>query len=273
MVAGPVADPYKVLGLTHEASQDDIKRAYRKLAMKLHPDRLTRMNASPEEMQEATAKFAQVSAAYSLLTDEQRKREYDHIYKFGGYDDLIETTAQKPPLAPYRSRSFGSKPPNKRESRSKGIGYAISDPLAFILTGGKMRSTTVAGIQIPSRFNISPNSPDGGFRVAFSNGHIQESPSGTMTYVSKNTQFVRGKKFSRVETVTVHKDGRKEVVIEGDDYIERRVQAAPKGGKRQPQKDDDLTHSEETPWYINTWYSLRDNLQMCSNPCGAISVR
>ena len=53
-----VADPYKALGLGHDASKDDIKKAYRSLAMKLHPDRLTRNQASEEEMHEATTKPA-----------------------------------------------------------------------------------------------------------------------------------------------------------------------------------------------------------------------
>ena len=45
-----VADPYQTLGLGHDASKEDIKKAYRGLAMRLHPDRLTRNGASEEEI-------------------------------------------------------------------------------------------------------------------------------------------------------------------------------------------------------------------------------
>lgn len=80
-------DPYKVLGLGHDASPSQIKVTYRKLALKYHPDRQTRRqsdgNASPDD---ATDKFVEIAAAYALLSDPLRKREYDHLYKFGAFD-------------------------------------------------------------------------------------------------------------------------------------------------------------------------------------------
>lgn len=63
-------DPYKVLGLTRQASQDDIQKAYRRLAKKHHPD-LNPGDRSAEE------KFKQVSAAYDLLGDEEKRRRFD----------------------------------------------------------------------------------------------------------------------------------------------------------------------------------------------------
>jgi hypothetical protein len=268
-----VADPYMALELPHEASNDEIKKTYRKLAMKFHPDRLMRINASPEQMQEASTKFASISSAYSLLADEQRKREYDHIYKFGGYD-LPEKT-QRPKVAPAAeapSEQYNANSTSK--PRPKGIGYAFHDPLAFILSQGKVRSTSVAGVQIPSRFHMAHNPPNDGFRVAFSNGEMKESPSGTLNCVSKTTQFVRGKKFSRVETTTIHPDGRKEVVIEGDDYIERRYSAAPKRKRTACQAGEKgLSHTTgDVPWYMSAWNGVKDSLLMCHNPCGVISV-
>jgi curved DNA-binding protein CbpA len=260
-----VVDPYKTLGLPHEASRDDIKRAYRKLALRLHPDRLARMNASPEEMKGATKMFSEISGAYSLLSDEKRKRDYDHIYKYGGF-------SEEPKNVTPQTRTNSSSNATKRVPQ-KGIGYAVSDPITYILSQGKIRTTTIAGIQIPSRFSLSSNQPGAGFRVAFSNGEIRESPSGTLKCTSKTTQFVQGKKFSKVETTTVHKDGRRETLIQGDDYIERRFSAAPKRKRRPSQEEDDLTHTaDDLPWYMNTWNQLTDKLQMCYNPCGAISV-
>jgi curved DNA-binding protein CbpA len=265
-----VVDPYKTLGLPHDASRDDIKFAYRRLALRLHPDRLARMKASPKEMNEATKMFSEISGAYSLLTDEKRKRDYDHIYKYGGYDEEpMKVTPQT------STNQASTKSPSNATKRvpQKGIGYAVCDPFTYILSQGKIRTTAIAGIQIPSRLSLSSNQPGAGFRVAFSNNEVRESPSGTLKCTSTTTQFVQGKKFSKVETTTVHKDGRKETLIQGDHYTERRSIAAPKRKRRLSQEEDDLTHKgDDLPWYKNRWNQLTDKLQMCYNPCGAISV-
>jgi curved DNA-binding protein len=63
-------DYYKILGLDRNASESDIKKAYRKLAMKYHPDR-TKGDKSAEEM------FKKVSEAYAVLGDKEKRKEYD----------------------------------------------------------------------------------------------------------------------------------------------------------------------------------------------------
>ncbi|KAF4669695.1 hypothetical protein FOZ61_003289 [Perkinsus olseni] len=68
--SGP-KDYYQVLGVPHNASQDDIKKAYRKLAMKWHPDR------NPDNRSEAEAKFKDIGEAYQTLGDEGKRRQYD----------------------------------------------------------------------------------------------------------------------------------------------------------------------------------------------------
>lgn len=75
-------DLYEILGLSRDASESDIKRAYRKLAMQYHPDR--QANKSDEEKKEAEEKFKEVSFAYSLLSDPEKKQRYD---QFGITDD------------------------------------------------------------------------------------------------------------------------------------------------------------------------------------------
>ena len=64
---------YDVLGVQRDATQDDIKKAFRRLAAKYHPD------AGGDEK-----KFAEVSEAYTVLSDEQKRREYDQMLLFGG---------------------------------------------------------------------------------------------------------------------------------------------------------------------------------------------
>src|SRR3954469_6073561 len=73
-------DYYEVLGLAKGASSDDIKKSYRKLAMKHHPDR------NPGD-KEAEAKFKEAAEAYEVLSDEQKRQRYDQ-YGHAGVEGM-----------------------------------------------------------------------------------------------------------------------------------------------------------------------------------------
>ena len=64
-----LSDHYQTLGVTREASADEIKKAYRKLARELHPD----VNPDPAVQD----KFKEITAAYELLSDSQKRQSYD----------------------------------------------------------------------------------------------------------------------------------------------------------------------------------------------------
>ena len=76
-------DYYEVLGLQKGASADDIKGAYRKAALKWHPDRW--VSGTDEEKKTAEAKFKEASEAYSVLSDPDKKAKYDQ-FGFAGVD-------------------------------------------------------------------------------------------------------------------------------------------------------------------------------------------
>jgi DnaJ-class molecular chaperone len=65
-----MTDPYKVLGVNPSASDEEIKRAYRKLAKKLHPD----LNPGNKRVE---AQFKETTAAYDFLSDSDKRRKYD----------------------------------------------------------------------------------------------------------------------------------------------------------------------------------------------------
>ncbi|TDT70507.1 molecular chaperone DnaJ [Hypnocyclicus thermotrophus] len=97
-------DYYEVLGVSKTASDAEIKKAYRKLAMKYHPDKFT--NANEKEKKEAEKNFKEINDAYQILSDKEKRAKYDQFghaafdgmggagsgfggfSDFGGFEDL-----------------------------------------------------------------------------------------------------------------------------------------------------------------------------------------
>lgn len=74
---------YEILGVSENADDSEIKKAYMKLSLKYHPDR------NPENVEEATTKFQEISAAYEEIKDEQSRAKYNHKLKYGDSEHLF----------------------------------------------------------------------------------------------------------------------------------------------------------------------------------------
>src|SRR5687768_17797793 len=79
-------DYYEILELQKNASKDEIKNTYRKLALKYHPDR----NKSPG----AEEKFKEISEAYAVLSDDEKRKKYD-TYGHVGSEDVFRGRSEE----------------------------------------------------------------------------------------------------------------------------------------------------------------------------------
>ena len=118
-VGGDVAragDYYKVLGVDKKASQEEIKKAYRKLARQYHPD--TNKDAGAEE------RFKQISEAYDVLGDPEKRKKYDRGQSVFGAP-VRRRRRPAAPAAPTSARSrtscrTSSTPPRAAAARARG---------------------------------------------------------------------------------------------------------------------------------------------------------
>jgi len=117
-------DYYEVLGVNKDASEDDIKKAYRKLAMKYHPDR------NPDNPK-AEDHFKEAKEAYEILTDTNKRAAYDH-YGHAGVDPSAAGAGA--------GAGFG------------GFSDAFGDIFSDIFGGGRSRSTVFRGADL--RYNL-----------------------------------------------------------------------------------------------------------------------
>jgi len=85
-------DYYKILGVGRDADEKAIKKAYRRLAMKYHPDR------NPGKEKEANEKFKEINEAYAVLGDPEKRRQYDQFGTVGAVGDIFGS--------PYTRRTF-----------------------------------------------------------------------------------------------------------------------------------------------------------------------
>ena len=135
-------DYYEVLGVNKNTSKDELKKAYRKLAMKYHPDR------NPDD-QAASERFKELSEAYEILSDDQKRQAYDQF----GHDGVNPSFSNAQGAAEGFSDIFGdifsdifggSSRTRSRSQRGADLSYSVEVSLEDAVKG------TSINLDIPS---------------------------------------------------------------------------------------------------------------------------
>jgi len=205
-------DYYKILGVSRDASQEAIKTAYKKLALKWHPDR----NKSPE----AEAKFKEINKAYEVLIDKEKRQAYDQFgeaaFKQGGVGGY--GSRQGPFTYTYTSRGgapfegvdfggfsdpfdifeqfFGFQSPGTRARKQKPL-YQIKLSFMEAIKGAR-KNLIIKGKQKKVKI---PAGIDDGMRVRFSDFDILVRVESDPRYRREGQDIFYEKKISFPEAV------------------------------------------------------------------------
>ena len=155
-------DYYAILGVDKNASDEEIKKAYRKMAKKWHPD------ANPNNRKEAEEKFKEVGEAYSTLSDPQKRRMYDQFGSaaangnysgFNGFNGF--------------NGGFGGFGGGNYTYSTSGFGFddVVDDFVSSIFGGGFGRSSRTANPNSPRKGNDLRYNVDVTFEEAFTGTH------------------------------------------------------------------------------------------------------
>ncbi|XP_029698337.1 dnaJ homolog subfamily B member 6b isoform X2 [Takifugu rubripes] len=226
-----MVDYYKVLGVHKSATQDDIKKAYKKLALKWHPDK------NPENKEEAEKRFKELSQAYEVLSDENKRNTYDrygeeglsggggrgggHFDHFGGHgftfrnpeDVFREFFGGRDPFADFFADPFDDFFAAGRGHQRGGNRGRMGGPLFGF--GG----FPVSFPRFDQGFSSFPEMGGGiaSFSSSFSSGGGgRAGGSGNFRSVSTSTKFINGRK---ITTKRIVENGQERVEVEEDGQL------------------------------------------------------
>ncbi|XP_055364224.1 dnaJ homolog subfamily B member 6b isoform X2 [Betta splendens] len=224
---------YQILGVQKNATQEDIKKAYRKLALKWHPDK------NPDNKEEAERKFKELSEAYEVLSDEQKRNIYDRYGKeglsggggggggggghygdfgnfvfrnpedvfrefFGGRDPFADLFADDP-----FDDFFGGGRSRHRDAGRNRMGGSV-----FGFGGFPGFSSSFAGFD--SGFTSFGDMGGGGITSFSSSSFGGGGGMGNFRSVSTSTKFINGRK---ITTKRIVENGQERVEVEEDGQL------------------------------------------------------
>ena len=165
-------DYYKILGVDRSASEADIKKAFRKLAHKYHPD------VSKEK--DAEAKFKDVNEAYQTLSDPEKKAAYDQL------GQRREGSSFEPPPG---WGGFGGGASHGFEGFDFGGGGFDFADLFSHMGGGARAARPQAGEDLNAEVQITPEQAFNGTTVSISLREPEETTDGRVRHVTKTLEI------------------------------------------------------------------------------------
>ncbi|XP_004555561.1 dnaJ homolog subfamily B member 2 isoform X2 [Maylandia zebra] len=201
-----MVDYYSILGVSKTATQDDIKKAYRKLALKWHPDK------NPDNKEEAEKKFKEVAEAYEVLSDKSKRDAYDRY----GNDRMRHTGSSSSDFTEMPGFTFTFRSPDEvfREF------FGGQDPFASFfddfssfgssssrLSPGRFFSFPSGGVEFSS-FSTTLGGLDGMDSMGGGMGNFRS--------VSTSTRIINGK---RTTTKKIKENGQERIEIEEDGVL------------------------------------------------------
>jgi len=147
-------DFYQVLGVPDSASQDDIKKAYRRLAKQYHPD------ANPNNAK-AGERFKEISEAHGTLADPEKRKQYDQMRRYGAFDGM--------PRRPQGTGARRTGGPDPRDVGAEGFEFGdlggLGDIFSSIFGRGRREESSSRGDTLEAVVEVP-------FRVAMLGGKI-----------------------------------------------------------------------------------------------------
>ncbi|XP_071317453.1 dnaJ homolog subfamily B member 2 [Trachinotus anak] len=202
-----MVDYYNILGVSKTASQDDIKKAYRKLALKWHPDK------NPDNKEEAERKFKELAEAYEVLSDKSKRDAYDRY----GNDRMGHRGSSSSDFSSdFPGFTFTFRSPDEvfREF------FGSQDPFASFFDDFSSFGSSSSRLG-PSRFFSFPSSNVEFTSFSSSLGGLDGMQNmgrgmGNFKSVSTSTRIINGK---RTTTKKIKENGQERIEIEEDGVL------------------------------------------------------